>query len=151
MADLMNFDLSRFTDAQEGVYPRALKEIKSGQKQTHWMWFFFPQIDGLGRSSMAQCYAIKSIEEARQYLQHPVLGTRLRECAEALLSVKGLSIAEIMGYPDDLKLKSCMTLFAEVTEPDAVFMRVLNKYFEGERDMRTLQILAERKRGEHRC
>ena len=104
------FDLGRFTTAQEAVYIRALAEIRAGDKRSHWMWFIFPQIDGLGFSSTAKHYAIKSVEEARQYLTHPVLGPRLIECAEAVLAVEGRSANEIFGFPDDMKLKSCMTV-----------------------------------------
>jgi uncharacterized protein (DUF1810 family) len=105
------------------------------------MWFIFPQIEGLGHSATTKHYSIKSIEEARQFLSHPVLGTRLTECAEAVLAVEGRSISEIFGYPDDLKIKSSMTLFASVAGPDSVFHSVLNKYFRGQQDTKTLQIL----------
>ena len=108
------FDLARFTSAQEGVYTRALAEIRNGDKRSHWMWFIFPQIDGLGFSSTAKHYAIKSPDEARQYLAHPLLGARLLECAEAVLAVEKRSASDIFGSPDDLKLKSCMTLFESV-------------------------------------
>jgi uncharacterized protein (DUF1810 family) len=136
------FDLERFVRAQEAVYGRALAEIRGGAKRSHWMWFIFPQIDGLGFSATAKHYAIKSAEEARQYLAHPVLGPRLRECAEAVLAVEGLSASEIFGSPDDLKLKSCMTLFESVAGQGSVFGRVLDKYYQGKRDTRTLEILA---------
>jgi uncharacterized protein (DUF1810 family) len=135
------FDLSRFTSAQENSYDSALAELRSGRKRTHWMWYIFPQIDGLGHSATAKHYAIKSQEEARQYLNHPVLGQRLLECAEAVFAIEGRSAAEIFGYPDNLKLKSSMTLFAYITAPGSVFSRVLDKYFNGERDALTLQIL----------
>ncbi len=138
------FDLGRFTSAQESVYDRALEELRSGRKRTHWMWYIFPQIDGLGHSSTAKRYAIKGIEEARGYLEHPVLGPRLLESAEAVFAIEGRSVSEVLGYPDDLKLKSSMTLFASVTDPDSVFVRVLDKYFQGERDDRTLQLLEGR-------
>jgi uncharacterized protein (DUF1810 family) len=136
------FDLARFISAQKGEYARALAEIRSGEKRSHWMWFIFPQIDGLGFSSTAKHYAIKNIEEARQYLAHPDLGARLRECAEAVLSVKGRSASEIFGYPDDLKLKSCMTLFELVSGQGSVFSQVLDRYYQGQRDTRTEEILA---------
>jgi uncharacterized protein (DUF1810 family) len=136
------FELARFTTAQEGIYHRALAEIRNGDKRSHWMWFIFPQIDGLGFSSTAKRYAIKSAEEARQYLAHPVLGPRLLECTEAALAVEGRSAFEIFGSPDDFKLKSCMTLFETVAGPDSVFGRVLDKYYQGQRDTRTLDILA---------
>jgi uncharacterized protein (DUF1810 family) len=136
------FDLERFIRAQEAVYDRALAEIRSGDKRSHWMWFIFPQIDGLGFSSTAKHYAIKSAEEARQYLAHPVLGPRLRECAKAVLAVEGRSASEIFGSPDDLKLKSCMTLFESVAGQDSIFGQVLDKYYQGKRDTRTHEILA---------
>jgi uncharacterized protein (DUF1810 family) len=136
------FDLSRFTRAQQGIYDSVLAELRSGRKRTHWMWFIFPQIAGLGHSPTSQHYAIKSSEEARQYLKHPVLGTRLLECAEAVLAVEGRSVSDIFGYPDDMKLMSSMTLFAAVEDnPDSVFIQVLEKYFQGKRDHRTLQLL----------
>lgn len=135
------FDLHRFVSAQERSYDTALAELRSGQKQSHWMWYIFPQIDGLGHSPTAKFYAIKSAEEARQYLEHPVLGPRLLAGSEAVLSVERRSASEIFGFPDDLKLKSSMTLFASVAEPAAVFVRVLDKYFHGEHDQRTLEQL----------
>jgi len=135
------FGLSRFISAQDGVFDRVLEELKSGQKRSHWMWYIFPQADGLGYSATSKHYAIKSMEEARAYLNHPVLGSRLLECADTVLAIKGRSASDIFGYPDDLKLQSSMTLFASVAGPDSVFVRVLNKYFQGERDVRTLQLL----------
>jgi uncharacterized protein (DUF1810 family) len=135
------FDLERFLLAQEPDYARALAEIKAGHKRTHWMWYIFPQLQGLGSSWISQRYAIKSAEEAKAYLEHPILGARLRECAEALLRIDGRTTAEIFGNPDDLKLKSCATLFASVSEPGSVFERILEKYYGGERDERTLQLL----------
>ena len=136
------FDLRRFISAQASVYARVLVELRSGRKSTHWMWFIFPQIDGLAYSETSRYYAIQSIAEARQYLSHPVLGARLLECAEVVFSVERRSASEIFGYPDDLKLKSSMTLFEEVARPDSVFARILDKYFSGERDARTLALLA---------
>ncbi len=133
--------LSRFLRAQENVYPGVLEELRSGTKITHWMWFIFPQMEGLGYSSTSRTYSIKSGEEARQYLQHPILGARLRECAEAVLAIQGKSAYEIFGSPDDLKLKSSMTLFARFTDPQSVFVRVLDRYFDGEPDERTLHLL----------
>jgi uncharacterized protein (DUF1810 family) len=135
------FDLNRFLSAQEGVYDRVLAELRAGRKRTHWMWYIFPQIDGLGRSPTARQYAIKSLEEARRYLAHPLLGARLVECAEAVLAVQGLSASDIFGYPDDMKLCSSMTLFARVSEPRSVFERVLDKFYRGKRDTGTLQIV----------
>jgi uncharacterized protein (DUF1810 family) len=139
------FDLDRFISAQEGIYDSVLAELRRGQKRTHWMWFVFPQIDGLAHSATSKYYAIKSIEEARQYSNHPILGARLLECAEAVLAVEGRSVSEIFGYPDDLKLKSSMTLFAYVADPRSVFVRILDKYFQGERDVRTLDLLEKLK------
>ena len=129
--------LARFTAAQEGVYASALAELRGGQKRSHWMWFIFPQVAGLGYSPMAQRYAIHDLEEARAYLSQPVLGARLRECAEAVLAAEGRSAREIMGTPDDMKLRSSMTLFAQVDGPDSVFARVLAKYFGGNQDAET--------------
>jgi len=135
------FDLNRFVEAQEEVYPRALAELKLGRKRSHWMWFIFPQIDGLGYSSTAKFYAIKSKDEAKGYLDHPLLGKRLVECAEALLKIEGNSAAQIFGSPDALKLRSSMTLFASVSPADSVFSRALDQYFRGEPDQRTLELL----------
>jgi uncharacterized protein (DUF1810 family) len=139
------FDLRRFTNAQDRIYDSVLAELKSGQKRSHWMWYIFPQIHGLGHSSTSKYYALKSIEEARQYYTHPVLGRRLLECAQAVLGIQGRSISEIFGYPDDLKLKSSMTLFASVADPYSVFVSVLDRYFNGERDVSTLRLLEELK------
>ena len=135
------YDLKRFVDAQAGDYATALAEVRRGRKASHWMWYIFPQVDGLGSSSMARRYAIRSAEEARAYLDHPVLGPRLVEIAEAALGVEGRSALEVFGSPDDLKLKSSATLFATVTPPDSPFARLLDKYFGGERDGRTLELL----------
>ncbi len=135
------FGLSRFINAQASVYDRVLEELRSGWKRSHWMWYIFPQVDGLGYSATSKHYAIKSMEEARAYLNHPVLGSRLVECADAVLAIEGRSASDIFGYPDDLKLKSSMTLFASVAGPESIFVRVLEKYFQGERDVRTLQLL----------
>jgi uncharacterized protein (DUF1810 family) len=135
------YDLSRFVRAQENDYAQALSEIGSGRKRTHWMWYIFPQIDGLGFSSTAKHYAIKSLEEAKAYLGHPILGPRLLECAEAVFHVEGRSAADIFGSPDDLKLRSCATLFACVSPPGSVFDRLLKKYYRGEHDDKTLRLL----------
>ena len=134
-------DLNRFVEAQEDDYERALSEIAGGRKRTHWMWYIFPQIDGLAFSSISKHFSIKSIEEARAYLDHPVLGPRLLKCAEAVVAVDGKSATEIFGSPDDLKLKSCATLFASVLPAGSVFDRLLAKYFEGARDAKTLHLL----------
>jgi uncharacterized protein (DUF1810 family) len=137
-----SIDLERFVSAQASVYSEALAEIRSGRKRTHWIWFIFPQIEGLGHSSTSMHYAIKSLAEARAYLKHPLLGSRLSECAEAVLAVEGRTASDIFPYPDDLKLRSCMTLFAAAAEePESVFARVLEKYFQGKHDERTLQLL----------
>ncbi len=137
------YDLNRFLTAQKGVYGRALGELRSGLKQSHWMWFIFPQIDGLGHSATTRHYSIKSIEEARQYLAHPVLGPRLVACTEAVLAVHGRTAADIFGHPDDRKLQSSMTLFEIVSEPGSVFGRVLDTYYQGKRDTKTLHILGK--------
>ena len=134
-------DLGRFVQAQEGDYQRALSEISAGRKRSHWMWYIFPQLDGLGVSPTSRHYAIKSPAEAEAYLRHPVLGPRLLECAEAALGVEGRSATEVFGSPDDLKLRSCATLFARVAPAGSVFERLLDKYFGGEPDARTLRLL----------
>jgi uncharacterized protein (DUF1810 family) len=134
-------DLSRFLKAQEGDYNQALLEIRSGRKRSHWMWYIFPQYDGLGFSSTSKRYAIKSVAEAQAYLGHPVLGPRLVECAEAVVRVAGRSASQIFGFPDDMKLRSCATLFAWVSPAGSVFERLLDKYFQGERDAKTLHLL----------
>jgi uncharacterized protein (DUF1810 family) len=134
-------NLARFVSAQEKDYARALRELRAGRKRTHWMWYVFPQFDGLGSSTMAQEYAIRSPAEARAYLRHPVLGARLTECAEAMLVVQGRTALEIMGSPDDLKLRSCATLFALVSPAGSAFDRLLEKYFGGERDAATLRLV----------
>ncbi len=133
--------LSRFVLAQQDDYKQALAEILSGKKRTHWMWYVFPQIDGLAFSSTSKYYAIKSIDEAKAYLEHPILGPRLLESAEAVVRVEGRSAKEIFGSPDDLKLRSCATLFACVSPAGSVFDRLLDKYYRGERDRKTLQLL----------
>ena len=138
------YDLNRFLSAQEGVYDRVLTELRGGLKRSHWMWYIFPQIDGLGHSPTTIQYSIKSLEEARIYLSHSVLGARLKECAETVLAVQGRSASDIFGYPDDMKLQSSMTLFALVSEPHSVFERVLDRYYQGKRDARTLQIVGTR-------
>jgi uncharacterized protein (DUF1810 family) len=134
-------DLARFVQAQEGDYDRALAEVRAGRKRSHWMWYVFPQYAGLGFSSTSQRYAIKSVAEAEAYLRHPVLGPRLVACAEAALGVEGRSAFEIFGSPDDMKLRSCATLFAAVSPPESVFERLLVKYFRGARDEQTLRLM----------
>ena len=137
------FDLKRFISAQEGIYDRALAELRDGLKRSHWMWYIFPQVEGLGHSPTTRLYSIKSLEEARQYLAHPVLGQRLKESAEAVLAIQGRSAADIFGHPDDWKLQSSMTLFELVSGPESVFGRILDKYYQGKRDTRTLQIVGK--------
>ena len=133
------FNLNRFISAQQ-EYDRVLAELNNGKKRSHWMWYVFPQFQGLAQSRTSKYYAIKTREEAIAYLKHPVLGKRLRECTEAVISIEGKSVSEIFGYPDDLKLKSSMTLFSSVAS-DPLFDRVLEKYFQGEEDEKTLQLL----------
>jgi uncharacterized protein (DUF1810 family) len=136
------YDLDRFVRAQVPDYERALSELRAGKKKSHWMWYIFPQIEGLGQSPMSVRYSIKSTAEARAYLDHPVLGPRLRECAAVVRDIVGRSALEIFGSPDDLKLLSCATLFAAVSK-DGVFEQVLQKYFDGERDKETLRRIAQ--------
>lgn len=132
------FNLARFVEAQEPVYVRALAELRAGHKRSHWMWFVFPQIQGLGSSEMAQRYAIASEDEAAAYLAHPVLGRRLRECAAIVAALDGPSAYDIFGHPDALKFRSSMTLFADVAPDEAVFQACIDKYFDGEADPETL-------------
>jgi uncharacterized protein (DUF1810 family) len=131
--------LKRFVDAQEPVYQEVLKELRAGKKRSHWIWFIFPQIAGLGSSPTAQHYAIASLEEARAYLGHPVLGARLRECTAIVNQIEGRTVSEIFGWPDDMKFRSCMTLFAQATTDNQVFRDALEKYFSGEADQQTLR------------
>ena len=135
------YDLQRFVQAQNADYDRALLEIKRGKKRSHWMWYIFPQFEGLGFSATSRRYSIKSTEEAVAYLAHPVLGPRLKECAEAVLDVEGRSAHEIFGSPDDMKLRSCATLFACVSPAASVFHRLLDKYFESRQDPKTLGLI----------
>lgn len=134
-------NLNRFVQAQEPDYDQALSEIRAGRKRSHWMWYVFPQFTGLGSSPTSAHYAIKSVQEATAYLDHPVLGPRLLECAEAALQIEGRSALEIFGSPDDMKLRSCATLFASVSPEDSVFHRIIDKYFAGERDVRTIELI----------
>ena len=135
-------DLFRFVRAQEDNYAQALAEMRSGRKRSHWMWYVFPQFAGLGLSPMSQRYAIRSDAEAEAYLSHPVLGPRLVECFAAVLAVEGRSAFNIFGSPDDMKLRSCATLFASVTSAKSVFGQVIEKYFRNEHDGTTLRLLA---------
>ena len=137
----MGYDLERFVDAQRPVYEEARAELRRGRKQSHWMWFIFPQIEGLGRSETARMYAISSREEAEAYLEHPVLGPRLRECTRLVNLVEGRSAEEVFGRPDDLKFRSSMTLFAHAASDNEVFMEALRKYFGGAFDPLTLERL----------
>lgn len=132
------FDLNRFVQAQAAVYAGVVRELAQGRKQSHWMWFIFPQIAGLGLSAMSQRYAISGLAEARAYLEHPVLGTRLVECAAILAATDGKSAAEILGPVDAMKLRSSMTLFAAAAPDQPVFSGVLSKYFDGTADEATL-------------
>ncbi len=134
-------DLKRFLDAQENDFERALAEIKRGRKQSHWMWYIFPQIAGLGSSETSRFYAVKDRAEAELYLAHPVLGARLVEISEALLEIEGKTANQIFGSPDDMKLKSSMTLFGALKNTNPIFQRVLDEYFNGTKDQRTLQLI----------
>lgn len=135
------FDLKRFVDAQAAVYGNVVGELRDGRKRSHWMWFVFPQLRGLGGSPTAVHYGISSLDEARAYLGHALLGPRLRECTRLVTGVQGRSAAQIFGSPDDLKLCSSMTLFAHATEDDADFVAVLEKYYDGRQDELTLKRL----------
>jgi uncharacterized protein (DUF1810 family) len=140
------FDLQRFVDAQDSCYAQVRSELAAGKKRSHWMWFVFPQIQGLGSSGIAQRFAIAGIEEARAYLDHPVLGTRLRECTALVNAVAGRSVEDIFGYPDDLKFRSSVTLFARAAKDPGVFEEALSKYFNGAPDQATLDRLHKAQR-----
>lgn len=135
------FDLRRFVDAQEHVYDAVLGELRAGRKRTHWMWFIFPQIAGLGRSATARTFALSSLDAADAYLAHPVLGPRLRECGRLVESIEGRSITDIFGQPDDRKFWSSMTLFARAAPEEPVFGACLRKYFAGRPDPHTLALV----------
>jgi uncharacterized protein (DUF1810 family) len=137
----MSFDLSRFTDAPDGVYVRALDELGRGRKETHWMWFIFPQVAGLGRSEMSRRFAIASLDVARAYLAHPVLGARLRECTSAVLASPARTAEEIFGPIDAMKLRSCMTLFHRAAPDEPLFAQLLDRYFGGVADAMTDALL----------
>lgn len=132
------FNLQRFVDAQQPVYARVCNELAAGKKRSHWMWFVFPQIQGLGHSDMARKFAIMSIDEARAYLEHPILGARLRECCRLVENVQGRSVDDIFGYPDNLKFHSSLTLFAQASADSHIFAGCLQKYFDGKPDAATL-------------
>jgi uncharacterized protein (DUF1810 family) len=140
---MMKDNLERFIKVQRIAYPRALAEITEGRKRSHWMWYIFPQIQGLGYSPMSKFYAIENIDEAAEYLNHPVLGARLVEISNALLKLEKNNATEIFGDPDDMKLKSSMTLFAALPGADDIFMAVLDKFFGGERDRKTLELIRQ--------
>lgn len=143
MADVLDdpYNLDRFLREQEGSYERALSEIRGGGKRSHWMWYIFPQYQGLSFSSTSMHYAINSLQEAKAYLAHPLLGSRLLECANAFLHIEEQSAFEVLGDPDDRKLQSCATLFALVSPADSVFERLIEKFYEGCQDDQTLQLL----------
>jgi uncharacterized protein (DUF1810 family) len=136
-------ELDRFVTAQSDSWPQAIAEIRAGRKRSHWMWFVFPQFQGLGFSPTSRRYAIQSLDEARAYLAHPLLGARLVEGCEALLALQGRTAHDVFGSPDDLKLRSCATLFAHVSPPGSVFHRVLERHFDGQPDPRTLDLIAD--------
>jgi uncharacterized protein (DUF1810 family) len=136
------YNLERFLKAQAAVFEQVCVELRGGQKRSHWMWFVFPQLEGLGHSAMAQRFGISSLEEAEAYVNHPVLGARLRQCTELVNQIEGRTVNQIFGYPDDLKFRSCMTLFAQVPADNQVFKDALEKYFGGEADAQTLARLA---------
>jgi len=142
MHEGLRFDLERFVSAQTPMIEQALAELRQGRKRSHWMWFTFPQIAGLGHSTMAQYYAIASLDEAHAYLAHPLLGPRLQQCTQAVLDVKGRSVHEIFGSPDDLKFHSSMTLFAQAAPQEPLFRATLDKYFGGACDQQTLNKLS---------
>jgi uncharacterized protein (DUF1810 family) len=135
------YHLQRFVDAQNPVFAQVCSELRAGRKRSHWMWFMFPQIQGLGYSPLAQKFAIPSLKEAKAYLEHPILGPRLRECCHLVNLIEGRSIEEIFGYPDDLKFRSSMTLFASATSENQIFKEALEKYFNGELDPSTIERL----------
>jgi len=135
------FDLNRFLSAQAGVYPQVLTELRAGQKLSHWIWFIFPQMKGLGQSSHSHFYGIGSLDEAIAYTRHPVLGPRLEECTILVNMVQKKPIEQILGYPDDLKFRSSMTLFSRAAPENAVFIQALDKYFAGKPDQLTLELL----------
>ncbi|MGB8706110.1 MAG: DUF1810 domain-containing protein [Gillisia sp.] len=141
---MSNYDLQRFLDAQEKDYALALEEIRRSRKRSHWMWYVFPQLKGLGVSTTSQFYGISGTDEAKEYLEHPVLGARLREISRALLDQGSCDAQQILGSPDNMKLRSSMTLFASVSENDPVFKKVLEKFFDGEKDQKTLSLIGQK-------
>ena len=145
MTTLKTYNLNRFIDAQLRDYPNALSEIKNGKKQSHWMWYIFPQISGLGTTEMSDYYAIKDLDEAKAYMQEPMLHSHLLEICEALLSLKTNDANKVLGFPDDLKLKSSMTLFSQACPEENVFQKVLDKFFNGVADQKTIELLKKYK------
>jgi uncharacterized protein (DUF1810 family) len=141
LQDSDRFNLQRFVDAQDRIYQQVRAELRRGQKESHWMWFVFPQIRGLGHSNMSRKYALSSTQEAEAYLSHPILGQRLRECTELVNRIEGSSIGEIFGYPDDFKFHSSVTLFSEVAPDDSILREALRKYFGGQPDQATMKLL----------
>ena len=139
------YDLARFLLAQQSIYEQAISEIRQGKKRMHWMWFIFPQFAGLGFSSQSKLYAINSLDEARAYLRHPILGPRLIEAAKACLEIEGRSALDVFGTPDDAKLRSSMTLFSLASSGETVFPDVLSKFFDSKRDNRTSELIAQQK------
>jgi uncharacterized protein (DUF1810 family) len=137
------FDLRRFVEAQSGEYARALAELRAGEKRSHWMWYVFPQYEGLGHSPTARRYAIRSVAEADAYLRHPILGPRLIESAEAVLGIEGRTAREILGSPDDVKLRSSATLFSRVAPAGSPFHRIIDRFFAGQPDRRTMELIAQ--------
>ena len=137
------YNLNRFIEAQMVIYEGAMLELARGRKDSHWVWYIFPQIEGLGNSETIKLYAIKSLEEGRAYLKHPVLGQRLIKACEILLSLKGASMDEVMGFPDDLKLLSSMTLFEALADSNSIFTKVIDVYFDSERDEISLKLIKE--------
>jgi uncharacterized protein (DUF1810 family) len=135
------YDLQRFVHAQDRMYDTVIDELRGGRKRSHWIWFVFPQLRGLGRSPTALQYGITSLDEARAYLAHEVLGPRLRECARLVAAIDGRSVGDIFGFPDDLKVRSSMTLFARATDDNADFVAVLDKFYNGEEDPVTVELL----------
>jgi len=135
------FDLQRFVDAQDPVFTQVLNELRTGRKTSHWIWFIFPQLEGLGHSEMAERYALQSADEARAYLRHEVLRDRLEQCVNALLQHTDKSALQILGHPDDLKLRSCLTLFASVAADQPLFNAALEQFFNGQPDPKTVQLL----------
>jgi uncharacterized protein (DUF1810 family) len=136
------YDLRRFVDAQEPVYDTVLEELRNGRKRSHWIWFVFPQLQGLGHSPTAVRFGISSLDEARAYLAHPVLGPRLRVCARLVALIEGRSVDDIFGWPDNLKVRSSMTLFTRATDDNAEFRAVLDKFYNGEDDPATVELLS---------